>query len=149
MSRDSVVSVATRYGMGGPDIEFRWGEARFSATVQTGTDAHPDTYTMGTGSFPVVKRPERGDDYPTPSSAEVKERVELYPLLQLWVFVVCSRVNFTFTRKRKKRLCRDHKIISLIAQCAQQHCTKHPAHTYIYFFKMNCVDPRRFNRGKT
>jgi hypothetical protein len=33
---------------------------------------------MGTGSFPGVKRPERGVDHPSPSSAEVKERVELY-----------------------------------------------------------------------
>jgi hypothetical protein len=30
------------------------------------------------GSFPGVKRPERGVDHPPPSSAEVKERVELY-----------------------------------------------------------------------
>jgi hypothetical protein len=29
-------------------------------------------------SFPVVKRPERGVNHPHPSSAEVKERVELY-----------------------------------------------------------------------
>jgi hypothetical protein len=33
---------------------------------------------MGTGSFPVVKRPWRGVDHPPPSSAEVKERIELY-----------------------------------------------------------------------
>ena len=33
---------------------------------------------MGTGSFPGVKRPERGVGHPLPSSAEVKERVELY-----------------------------------------------------------------------
>jgi hypothetical protein len=33
---------------------------------------------MGTGSFPGVKWPERGVDHPPPSSAEVKERVELY-----------------------------------------------------------------------
>jgi hypothetical protein len=32
---------------------------------------------MGTGSFPEVKRPGSGGDHP-PSSAEVKERVELY-----------------------------------------------------------------------
>jgi hypothetical protein len=31
---------------------------------------------MGTGSFPGVKRTERGVDHPPPSSAEVKERVE-------------------------------------------------------------------------
>ena len=34
--------------------------------------------TMHTGSFPGVKRPGRGVDHPCPSSAEVKERVELY-----------------------------------------------------------------------
>jgi len=33
---------------------------------------------MDTGSFPGVKRPGRGIDHPTPSSAEVKKRVELY-----------------------------------------------------------------------
>jgi hypothetical protein len=32
---------------------------------------------VGTGSFPGVKRPGRGVDHPPPSSAEVKERVEL------------------------------------------------------------------------
>ena len=35
------------------------------------------SYTMGTGSFPGVEGPGRGFDYPPPSSAEVKERVEL------------------------------------------------------------------------
>jgi len=33
---------------------------------------------MGTESFPGVKQPGRGADHPPPSSAEVKERVELY-----------------------------------------------------------------------
>jgi hypothetical protein len=35
-------------------------------------------HTMGTGPFPGVKRPGRGIDHPPPSSAKVKERVELY-----------------------------------------------------------------------
>ena len=52
--------------------------ARFSATVQTGPEAHPASYTLGTGSFPGVKRPGRGVDHPPTSSAEVKERVQLY-----------------------------------------------------------------------
>jgi len=52
--------------------------ARFSAPVQTGTGAHPASYKMGTGSFMGVKRLGRGVDHPPPSSAEVKERVELY-----------------------------------------------------------------------
>jgi hypothetical protein len=38
----------------------------------------PTTYAMGTGSFPGVKRPGRGVDHPPPSSAEVKEKVQLY-----------------------------------------------------------------------
>jgi len=52
--------------------------ARFSATLQTGSEDHPASYTMGTGSFTGVKRPGRGVDHPPPSSAEVKERIELY-----------------------------------------------------------------------
>jgi hypothetical protein len=52
--------------------------ARFYAVVQTGPGAHPASYTMGTGSFPGVKRPGRGVDHPPPSSAEVKEKVDLY-----------------------------------------------------------------------
>jgi len=39
--------------------------------------AHPASCTMGTGSFPGVKRPGRCVDNPRTSSAEVKERVEL------------------------------------------------------------------------
>ena len=58
--------------------------ARFSASVQTGPEAHPASYTMGTGSFPWVKRPGRGLDHPPPSSAEVKERVELYLYFNLF-----------------------------------------------------------------
>jgi len=50
------------------------GEARFSATA----GAHPASYTMGTGSFPGIKRPRRGVEHPPTSSADVKERVELY-----------------------------------------------------------------------
>ena len=54
-------------------------DARFSAPVQTGPGSHPATYTNGYWvSFSGVKRPGRGVDYPPPSSAEVKERVELY-----------------------------------------------------------------------
>jgi len=52
--------------------------ARFSTPVQTGPGSHPASFTMGTGSFPGVKRPGHGVDHPPPSSAEVKERVELY-----------------------------------------------------------------------
>jgi len=53
--------------------------ARFSTPVQTSPVAYPASYTMGTrASFLGVKRPGCGADHPPPSSAEVKERVELY-----------------------------------------------------------------------
>ena len=53
---------------------------------------------MSRGSFPGVKRPGRNVDHPPPSSAEVKERVELYICPpHLWVLVACSSMNFTFT----------------------------------------------------
>ena len=39
---------------------------------------HPTSYTVRTGSFPGVKRPERGVKHPPLSSAEAEERVELY-----------------------------------------------------------------------
>ena len=77
MGRDNSVGISARYGLDGPGIESRWG-ARFSAPVQTGPEAHPDSYTKGTGSFPGVKRPKRGFDHQSPSIAEVKEMVKLY-----------------------------------------------------------------------
>ena len=77
MGRDSSVGIATRYVLDGPGIESLWG-ARFSASVQTGPGANPASYTMGTGSFPRVKRPGRVVDHPPVSSGEVIERVELY-----------------------------------------------------------------------
>ena len=51
---------------------------------------------MGTGSFPGVKRSGRGADDPSPSSAEVEGRVEMY-IYPLWAFVACSRESFIFT----------------------------------------------------
>jgi hypothetical protein len=54
-------SDSLRAGLSGDRIPV--GE-RFSAPVQTGSEAHPASYTMGTGSFPGVKRPGRGVDHP-------------------------------------------------------------------------------------
>jgi len=51
---------------------------RFSALVHTGPWAHPAFYVTGTRSFPGEKQLGHGIDHPSPSSAKVKERVELY-----------------------------------------------------------------------
>ena len=45
-------------------------EARFSAPVQNGPGDHPSFCTMGTGSFPRVKRPGRDAD-PSPVTIAV------------------------------------------------------------------------------
>jgi len=66
--RDSSVGIATRYRLNGPGIESRWG-TRFSAHVQTDPGTQPASYTMDTRYFPGAKRPGRGFEYPTPSSA--------------------------------------------------------------------------------
>jgi hypothetical protein len=87
-------------------------EARFSAPVQTGPGAYPASCTMGTGSFPGVKRPGRGVDHPPPSSAEVKERIELYlyspsgptwPVLgrTLTLSLLCGRILLERTLKKQ------------------------------------------------
>ena len=95
---DSTVGIATRYGLEGPGIEslLGVGGARFSASVQPGPVAHPASYTMCIGSFPEVKRPERGVDHP-PHLAPRLKKVYSYTSTPLWAFVACSRVSFTFS----------------------------------------------------
>ena len=54
-------------GQSGDPIEF-------SAPVQTGTGAHPASYTMGTGYFPRLKRPGRGVvDHPSHLAPRLKK----------------------------------------------------------------------------
>ena len=54
MGRNSAVGIATRYGLDGPGIESRWW-ARFSAPVQTGSEAHPDPVQWVPDLFPGRK----------------------------------------------------------------------------------------------
>jgi hypothetical protein len=46
---------------------------RFFINIQVGSGAHPASCTIGTRSFPGIKRPGYGTDHPPPSSAEVKK----------------------------------------------------------------------------
>jgi len=77
VGRESAVGIATRYGLDRP-VSDPSGGSRFSAPVQTGSGAYSASYTMGTGSFPGIKRPGRSVDHQLPSNTEVKKRVELY-----------------------------------------------------------------------
>ena len=72
----SSVGIATELRGGRSGIESRWG--RDFSPVQTDPEAHAASCKMGTGSFTGLKRPGRGFDHAPQSSAEVKERIELY-----------------------------------------------------------------------
>jgi hypothetical protein len=76
-SRDSVVGIATGYGLDdrGVGIRVPGGSRIFtSPIVQTGSVVHATSYIIGTwGSFPGVKRPGREADHSPPTSAEVKK----------------------------------------------------------------------------
>jgi hypothetical protein len=52
--------------------------ARFSVHIQNVSGDHLSSYTMGTVSFPGLKRPGPGFENPPTHSVEVKERVEIY-----------------------------------------------------------------------
>ena len=66
-SRDSDSLQAGRSGDGIPV------GARFSAPVQTGSEAQPASYTMRAGSFPGVKRLVRGIDHPPHLAPRLKK----------------------------------------------------------------------------
>jgi len=71
--RDSVVGIATRYGLDGSGIKSLWG-AKFShaSGPALGFTQPP---IIGYRVFPRVKRPGRGGYHPPTYAAEVKERV--------------------------------------------------------------------------
>jgi hypothetical protein len=77
VGRDSAVGIANalRARRSGDRIPVA---ARFYAPVQIFSEVYPASYTMDNESFPVIKRPGRGVDHPPLSSADSKERVELY-----------------------------------------------------------------------
>jgi hypothetical protein len=82
-NHDSSVGIELRYGLDdwGSRVRFPAGAGNVSLhhRFQNGSGAHPASYPMGTrDSLLGVKRPEHKADYSPPSSAEVKEWVELY-----------------------------------------------------------------------
>jgi hypothetical protein len=78
VGRDSSVIIGNRCRMDGEGIEYRFGGRGFQ---RQSIPALGPTCTMR------LKRPRRGVDHPNPSSAEVKEGVQLYfyaPSGPLW-----------------------------------------------------------------
>ena len=75
--RGSSVDIETRYELDGPGIESRWGEI-FRTRRDRPWGPPSLLYSGYRVSFQGVKRTGRGVGHPSPSSAEVKERIELY-----------------------------------------------------------------------
>ena len=69
------VGIATCYRLEVPGIEYRWGR---DFPHPSSLALAPTQPTVQWVSFPEVKRPGRVVEHPTPSSAEVKGRAELY-----------------------------------------------------------------------
>jgi len=74
--RDSLVGIATRYRLKGPGIESRWRRDLPHPSRRALGSTHPPIQLVP-ALFPRVKTAGAWLWKPTPSSAEVKERVEL------------------------------------------------------------------------
>jgi hypothetical protein len=81
VGRDSVVDIATCYGLDGPGIESLWGRD-FQHPSRPAQGPTQSSMQWVTGFFPGDKagggRGARGLNHPPPSKAEVKGRIELY-----------------------------------------------------------------------
>jgi hypothetical protein len=77
--------------------------------------------SVGTGSYPWVKRPRRGVNHPPPFSAEVKERLVLYAIFHRVSYIYscglngffCAKYNLNF-KKPKELSNLLHRIIYII-----------------------------------
>jgi len=82
-------------------------------------------------------------------SAEVKEIVELYLYSPLWAFLVCSRINFTFTLTLNS--CSVRTIFYKFSSHYSSYCNLMQLHcTYLYFLHAQHISTsaiRRFQRN--
>jgi hypothetical protein len=92
--RNNAVGIAIRYDLDDPGIEPGGGgrNSPHLSIPSQGPTLLPTKW--GTGSFPELKRPGRSLDQPHPSSAEVKERVQLY--LYSTSVPSCHVIGWTF-----------------------------------------------------
>jgi len=125
---------------------------RFSAPVQTVCETHPASYTMCIWSFPGVKRPGCGVDHPPPSSAEIKERVELYlyPSSGLSWPVLGWTLSLPFTRPfawniQRKKAHRDGHVCVCVCVCVcVRACVRVCVRVSASVACFNCITVWRF-----
>jgi hypothetical protein len=77
LAGDSAVVIATRYGLHGPGIEARWGPHFPHPSGEVLGPTQPPVKLVP-GVFPGLRRAGRGVDHPSPSTTDVKERVQIY-----------------------------------------------------------------------
>jgi hypothetical protein len=95
---DSIVGIAAVCGLEGLGTESRWKRDFLHQCRPALGSTHPPIKWVP-GHSPRLKRPGRDINYPSPCSAEVKERVYLYicSLLGYSWFVLGRTLPFTFT----------------------------------------------------
>jgi hypothetical protein len=87
VGRDSSVSIANRYGLDSPEIEFRRGGGGgdiFHNRPDRPWGPPSLLYNGYWVSFPGVKPPGRGANHPLPSSCRGPRKGRVIPLLHLW-----------------------------------------------------------------
>jgi hypothetical protein len=77
MGWDGSAGIATCSGLDSLRTKSQWGGI-LSTSIHTDPGAHPGSVQQVPFYSPVYKRPGRWCLPPTPSSTEVKERIELY-----------------------------------------------------------------------
>ena len=92
VGRGSAVGIETRYDLFGDRTPV---DVEFSAFVQTDKRGHLASCKMGTGFVMGVKRRKLGFNHLHLSSAEVKERVEVYLSCLSWPSWPILNLNFT------------------------------------------------------
>ena len=112
--------------------------ARFSAPFQTGPEAHPASYTMGTVPLLGVKWPGRGEDHPLPCSTKVKKKRAIL-LIPVWAFEACSRVNFN---KFSNSLFGFIYTCFLCSLCTRKKCNFRINYAYHYGCGLGCYSMR-------
>ena len=98
---DSSVCVGTRYMLGRPGIETRWGQD-FPHLFRASLRPTPPPVNGYQVPFPGVKRPGRGVDHPPHLTPRLKEEYSYIYLLPFWAFMARSGMNIVLLVPRRK-----------------------------------------------
>jgi hypothetical protein len=131
VGRDRSVVIATCYMLDGPRVESRWGL----------DFPHPSIPALGPTqpSIRWVKRPGHGVDHQHPSSAEVKEKVELYfhsssgslwfvQGLNVFFFTLSQDLRYSYRVLHSFSLCVVKPVVSGPKRVAFAHSQHHKLH---------------------